>query len=145
MSTAIWSVQTAVEETLEGAAGMPSGVEIDLGKPEPLPAKCILLWEVTAKRDFAAIAKQVAGQKLWEMIDLTLVVEVALASGTQYKPADEEAEKIFKAMDTALRADLTLGGVWKFDHFSEIKKQFFRQDKRRGCRVFVTLSGKAQI
>lgn len=137
-------VKAAVQERLEASSDL-NGVQVLRGKPEPAPDEYVSLWKAKATRDYSGLRGGAATVPLDENIDLTIIVDVALASGTDPEPSEIRAYEIFAAVDAALRADLTLGGVWRYDKSSSYEDEFYRDKDRRGCRVFQTLSGKARI
>jgi len=139
---AIPAVKLAVERIL-GEAEALKGVLVARGKPEPQPDELVAIWEAKATREFATIGPKPA--PLDEIISLTLVVDVLRASGSDFRPAEERAWVIFEGVDAALRSDLSLDGVWFFDHTAEEKQEYYRTDKKRGCRIWLTLVGKARI
>jgi hypothetical protein len=143
-ASAIPAVKDAVESRLTAAEAL-KGVAIFRGRPSPGPAEYIALWKTSATREYSGLRGGAATAPLAELIDLTIVVDVALASGADQAPAEARAYELFGGIEDALRADLTLGGAWRFDRISKVEDDFFREDKRKGCRVFLTVSGKAQI
>jgi hypothetical protein len=140
-SSAIPAVKAALLTLLGSASGL-EGVAILRGKPDPLPDEFVSVWDAASERDYAGLGPKAP---LDEVIDLTLVVDVGQASGTDFEPSETRAWEIFGAVEDAIRSDLTLSGSWRFDRISKVKQEYFRQDKRRGCRVFCTLTGKARI
>lgn len=145
MSSTVPAVKAAVQAMLKADAAL-AGVPIVRGKPaDGAPEEYVSLWKAKATREYAGLRGGAATAPMDEMVELTIVVDVQLASGTDPEPSELRAYEIFAAVDAALRADLTLGGVWRFDKTSSYEDDFYRDDKRRGCRVFQTLSGKARI
>lgn len=140
MSTAVPAAKSALLASMQAAPGL-SGVTVVRGKPDPEPSEFVSLWSAECEREYASLGQQ----RLDEEISLTVVVDVASAAGTDYGPAETRAWALFDAVEGAVRADLTLGGVWRFDRISKVRQEFFRQDRRRGCRVFLTITGKARI
>ena len=145
MSSAVPAVKKAVTERLRASAEL-AGVAVTRGKPaDPAPDEYVSLWKAKATRDYAGLRGGAATTPLDELIELTIVVDVMMASGSDPEPSELRAYEIFAAVDAVLRADLTLGGAWRFDRTSQYEDDFYRDEKRRGCRVFQTLSGKARI
>lgn len=138
MSTTIGTAEDKLIELLENAE---LDVPVLLGKPDPLPAQFVSIWEATAEREFATLG----GKKLDEMVELTLVIDVGLASGSDFRPSRDRALEIADEVEAVISVDSSLGGIWFFSHLSKVKTQYFRTDKRRGCRAFQTLSGKGRI
>jgi hypothetical protein len=138
--SAIPAAQLVLRELLEAAKPLED-VPVLVGKPDPLPAEFIAFFEATSQRDFGPIG----GGKLNEMVELTLVVDVAEATGSDFAPSEARAWEIFADVEAVIRSDLSLADTWFFDHVSKVRKEYFRVDKRRGCRIFLTLSGKARI
>lgn len=139
-SSAIPLVKERLQAKLEAAPSL-SGVAIERGKPEPGPAEYISIWSAKATREPAGLG----GEKLYEQIEVVLVVDVALATGRDRQKVEERAYERAGAAETALREDLTLGDAWLFDRISKWEDEHYLLDKRRGVRVFLTLSGKARI
>lgn len=145
MSATVPAVKGAIQERLKAVESL-ADVPIIRGKPgDPAPEEYVSLWKAKATRDYSGLRGGAQTVPIDEMVDLTIVVDVAYATGADPEPSEVRAYEIFAAVDAALRADLTLGGVWRFDKTSSYEDDFYRDDKRRGCRVFQTLSGKARI
>lgn len=142
--SAIPAVKDAVEARLKASEAL-AGVPIIRGKEDPSPVEYVSLWKAVANREYAGLRGNAATVPIDELIDLTIVVDAMSASGSDPAPAEARAYEIFAAVDAVLRADLTLGGAWRFDRTSKSEDDFYRTDKRKGCRIFLTLSGKARL
>src|SRR5262249_53398025 len=136
--SAIPAVEAAFLAQLEGHT---DGAPLGEGKPEPTPDEYVALWEVESETEVGSLGQQ----KLREDIDLQVVVEVIRASANDFAPSRERAQAIAAHVEARFREDLTLGRVWLFGRISKRRQQYFRTDKQRGCRIFLTFSGSAEI
>lgn len=91
--------------------------------------------------------KLIGNQTLEEKITLELAVEVTQAfSGTNLKPAYTRSTQIAAAVETAIRADTTLGDRLILPaRLSRWRGRYFRNGEARGHRVFQALTGTARI
>jgi hypothetical protein len=138
-----------VEKVLEEAEDL-KGTSIFWGPPtgDDKPLELIILgadkdaMSGSADREWGPIGAGV----LDEALELPMAVEVSLNSGTNTKPAYTRSFEIAAAVESALRADLDLGGFLLMPaKFSALQGRFFRSDRLRGHHVFLTLTGTARI
>jgi len=137
--SAIPAVEAALLKQLTGHTDEALLAE---GKPEPSPDEFVALWEVDSENEYASISGPFP--RFHEMINLQVVIEVIRASAADFAPPRERAQEIAAAVEDGLRLDLTLSRAWLFGSIAKRKQQYFRTDKQRGCRIFLTISGKAE-
>ncbi len=144
------ALQSSLVTLLAGTAGL-SGVKVSFGPPpDPEPEEYVAVGigrdpeEVT--RDFRVMMGGAAQNPLDEDYTKRLSVVAQKATGADLQPSYTRAWALAAVVETALRADLTVGGVSQFPmHIERMRGEFFRTDKFRGYRIFVDLTGSTRI
>lgn len=143
-STAIPAIKEAIFEILKEAAegGPLEGIPVTDDKEPDREKEYVWVWKAKAKRAFKLLGPQPARQD--EMINVFLRI-VAIKDSEKLKPSEERAIEIFKAVEEALRADITLKGKAFWHLIEDVEIAPVKLDKKRGCHVIAVVSAKARI
>lgn len=139
--SAILEAKEKIYDTLKASeAAELSGVAINWGVEKDFEE--VVIWHSEADRDFATIGRQ--PPPLDETYNIGLVVNViAHQSGRDARSAEVRAWAIAAAVQSELRgerSDRTL-----FHRPAKVAQEGIQTDKGTGCRIKITLTGKARI
>jgi hypothetical protein len=117
-----------------------------LGDDRPAELVCVGFGEDgqsgESSRDWATLG----GGKLDEEFEVEVTTDVQGHHGTDLKAAYDRSFELNNAVEGAIRADISLGGLLlEPARISRAKGSYYRADKTRGHRVFLTLTGTARI
>jgi hypothetical protein len=147
--SALERVTEKLQKTLEAAAPL-KGIPVIWGPPvgDDRPAEFVSVGfgpngeSGDAERNWGPIG---AGQ-LEEDLTIELQVESSGHDGTDLKGAYTRSFEIAADVEAAIRADITLGDLLLLPaRLSRWRGRYFRADKVRGHRVFLTLTAQARI
>jgi hypothetical protein len=143
-STAIPAIKDAIFEILKEATegGPLANIKVTDDKEPDREKEYVWVWKAQAKRAFKLLGPQPARQE--EMIKVFLRV-VAIKGSEELKPSEERALEIFKAVEEALRADITLKGNAFWHLIEDVEIAPVKFDKKRGCHVIAVVAAKARI
>lgn len=140
-STAIPAIKEAVYELLKDSEAL-DGILITNDKEPDREKEYVWVWKARAKRKFKLLGPQPARQE--EQIEVFLRI-VAIKGSETLLPSEERAVEIFKAVEEALRADITLKGKAFWHLIEDVEIAPVKFDKKRGCHVIAVVSAKARI
>lgn len=138
MASAIPAVKAAIQSTLEDATGLLDDIPVSRGLEPSRPKEYVWIWKAKAKRDFKSIGSRPA--PLDEDVSVTMRV-VAIGG----EDPESRVFEISDAVEAALRADLTLGGVVRWHRVEELEQELQQFDPKVGCHILMTLTARARI
>lgn len=136
-ATAIPAVKAAVLVALDDVEGL-AGVEVTGGLEPSRKDEYVWIWKAKAKRVFKSVGARPPA--LDEAVSLTIAAVVIGG-----KDPEARVFEIAGAVETALRADVTLAGAVRWHRLEELDEEPLQFDQKVGCRILMTLTAKARI
>ncbi len=140
--TRIPDVKQALEQLLAGVAAL-DGVAVSWGHRDPPLAEMIEILDADSEDREGRIRPQ--PMPVNERISLRIAVSVMRPGAVSWADTERRLWVICEAIDSAFRADVTLGGILLMGSIARARQFPFRAQAQRGQRAILELTGEARI